>query len=88
MRYLLCRQKVVDFGTWKKVFDSHAAAQAESGLKLIHMLRNTDDPNDVFLLMQVADMGKAKAFVSSPDVPDAQRQSGVREQPEICFLEE
>jgi hypothetical protein len=86
MAYLLVRHEVADFSRWKLVFDSHAEAQREAGLKVEKILRGLDDPNQVVLLFEVTDLEKARGFVSSPDVPEARRQSGVVGTPEICFL--
>jgi len=87
MAYLLVRHRVVDFERWKRVFDSHTAAQREAGLKVQKVLRNVDDPAEVVLFFEVADVRKARAFVTSPTVPDAQEQSGVIGRPETSFLE-
>lgn len=87
MKYLLCRNKVADFDQWKIVFDSHAAAQRESGLHVQRLWRGLDDPNEVFMLFEVTDLDKARAFITSPKVPDAQRQSGVTMKPDMYFME-
>jgi hypothetical protein len=86
MTYLLARQRVADFATWKRVFDAHAAAQEAAGLRVVHVVRNLDDPNDVFAWFDVTDLQAARAFVSSPDVPEARRQSGVIGVPDLHFL--
>lgn len=86
MTYMLVRHKVADFSNWKRVFDSHSAAQKESGLGVEKVLRNVDDPNEVFLLFEVTDLEKARGFVSSPEVPEAKQQSGVVDNPDIYFL--
>lgn len=88
MTYMLVRHKVADFANWKRVFDSHATAQEESGLRVEKVLRNVEDPNEVFLLFEVTDVAKARGFVSSPQVPEAMRQSGVIDNPDIYFLRE
>jgi hypothetical protein len=77
---------VADFSSWKRVFDSHAAAQRESGLRVEKVLRNLEDPNEVFLLFEVSDLEKARGFVSSPEVPGARRESGVLDTADIYFL--
>ncbi|MFQ5605180.1 MAG: hypothetical protein ACE5HS_18090 [bacterium] len=87
MPYLLVRHKVADFAKWKKIFDAHSEAQRQAGLKVEKVLRSQDDPNNVFLFFQVTDQEKARAFLSSSDVPEAQRQSGVLDTPDIYFLE-
>lgn len=86
MPHLLVRHKVADYSKWKVVFDSHTAAQQEAGLRITHVWRNIDDPHEVVLLFEVDDLEKAKGFVSSPNVPDAQHQAGVIDQPDIYFL--
>ncbi len=86
MTYMLVRHKVGDFSSWKRVFDSHSATQQEAGLRVEKVLRNVDHSNEVFLSFQVTDLEKARGFVSSPEVPEAQQQSGVLDKPDIYIL--
>lgn len=86
MNHLFCRNKVADFDQWKRVFDSHAQAQREAGLQVKQVWRGIDDPSEVFMLFEVTDLAKARAFVTSPQVPDAKRQSGVLEPPVMYFM--
>ncbi len=87
MTYMLVRHKVADFSRWKRVFDAHAAAQQASGMKVEKVLRNIDEPNEVFLLFKVSQIEKARAFVSSPEVPQAMQDSSVLDDPDIYFLD-
>jgi hypothetical protein len=84
--HMLVRHKVADLSSWKRVFDSHAAAQQAAGLRVEKVLRSLDDPNEVVLLFEVTDLEKARGFVSSPEVPQAQQESGVVDKPNIYFL--
>ena len=86
MIQLICRNKVADFDRWKRVFDSHAEAQRTSGLRVQHVWRNIDDPGEVLMLFQVDNLKKARAFVSSPKVPEAQQASGLIDKPEMYFV--
>lgn len=86
MTYLICRNTVVDFATWKSVFDSHAPAQHEAGLHVKQVWRNIDNPNEVHMLFEVHDLAKARAFVSSPRVPEAMERSGVIGHPDLYFV--
>lgn len=88
MYFLLCKHKVADYPKWRRVFDSHAEAQREAGLHLLHVLRDTADPNLVVLFFKVDDLGKAKAFTEAPGASEAADVSGVIGAPEILFLEE
>ena len=47
MTYLFCRHKVAEYSKWRRVFDSHAAAQREAGLHVLDVLRGADDPEDI-----------------------------------------
>lgn len=88
MHYLLCKHKVEDYAKWRGVFDSHAKAQGESGLHLLHLLRDTADPNLVVLLFRVDDLSKARAFIQTPSAREAGESSGVIGVPEVSFLSE
>src|SRR5262245_14409157 len=76
---MICRNKVEDFSKWKSVFDSHANAHRQAGLSLEHLWQDLDDANEVFFIFTVADVAKAKAFVSTSSAKKAGRHSGVRD---------
>jgi hypothetical protein len=82
MIQLLCRNRVVDFDRWSRIFVSHADAHRASGLILVRIWRDTEDSNNIFFLF---DVEKAKSFVSDPHAAEAGRQSGVLEG-ELHFL--
>lgn len=86
MTYMMIRHKVADFSRWKRVFDSHLAAQQKSGLLAPRVFRNLDDPNEVVYFFEVTDIEKARGFISSPAVPEAKQQSGVISEPDISFI--
>ena len=84
---MLVRRRVDDYAEWKRVVDAHAAARQESGLRVQEVIRNVDEPHEVFLLFEVSDLEWARASVTLPDVPQAQQQSGIVDDPDICFLD-
>lgn len=88
MFYVLCRHKVADFAKWHRVFESHAEAQRKAGLHLLHLLRDTADPNDVVLLFRADDLSKARAFTGAPEAGEAAQNSGVIGVAELSFLSE
>lgn len=88
MPHMFVRHRVAGFDEWKSVFDSHAAAQREAGFKFLHLFRSAADRNDLFLLFEIADAEAARRFVTSPDVPEAQRAAGVIGEAEVHLLEE
>lgn len=63
-----------------------ARFQVSPGLKEEHLLRNTDDPNEVVLLFKAKDIQKAKEFASSADLREVMQSAGVVDKPDIYFL--
>ena len=86
MVLMIAKQRVASFDSWEKVFYSHQEAQKEAGLYLLHVVRNMSDQQEVYAIFEVKDLSKAKAFVTSPGIPEAQRLSGVIGETEIVFL--
>jgi hypothetical protein len=82
----MIRHKVADFGMWKSVYDAHASARAGAGLKEEHLLRSTDNPNEVVLLFSAEDLNKAKQFAASDDLRERMQTAGVIDKPDIYFL--
>jgi hypothetical protein len=74
-----------DFTAWKKAFDAHAPQRAAAGLTEIHVLRELDKTNLVALMFLVSDVGRAKAFIASPDLASAMKAGGVVGTPKIRF---
>ena len=86
MAHMLIRHKVQDFGKWKAAYDAHRQARAAAGLKDLHLWHNVDDPNEIILLFEASDVGKAKAFAASPDLKERMTAAGVIGPPDIFFL--
>ena len=54
-------------------------------MKEEHLLRNTDDPNEVVILFEAKDIQKAKEFAGSADLREAMQNAGVVDKPDIYF---
>ena len=87
MPYILVRHKVADFSKWKPAYDAHLPARQKAGLKEVHLLRNTDDPNETIILFEAADLQKAKEFAASSDLRETMQAAGVIDRPDIYFLQ-
>ena len=76
--FMLCRNRVKDFTKWKAIFDTHrTVAHGQSGLRLTHMWREVDDPNNVFFIFAVEDRSRAEAFVNDPEAAKTGEIAGV-----------
>jgi hypothetical protein len=74
-----------DYPTWKKAYDADAPNRAAAGLTELHVLREHDNANLVALMFGVADLGRAKAFVASPNLAAAMKAAGVVGSPKVRF---
>jgi len=74
---MLCRNRVVDFARRRAVFSSHAAAHRDAGLRLPHIWRSADEPNNVLFRFEVAGMESARDFIGNPKAAKAAQSSGV-----------
>jgi hypothetical protein len=86
MVHVLVRHKVQDFDKWKPAYDAHQQARAAAGLQELHLWHNIDDPNEIVLLFEAADVKEAKAFARSSDLKERMRDAGVMGAPDIFFL--
>ena len=87
MAHMLIRHTVQDFDKWKSAYDEHQTARRAAGLKDLRLWHNADDPNEIFLLFEAAEVAKAKAFAASTDLKEKMTSAGVIGKLEIFFLQ-
>ena len=74
---LLVRNRVRDFATWRKYFDEGSTLGAEYGVSLASMWQASDDPNNVFFLLDIESVEKTEAFMATPESHALGEKSGV-----------
>ena len=52
------------------------------------VFRSVDDPNDIFILLEIDNIENGKKFVSSDATKEAMKNAGVVGMPAIHFIEE
>ncbi|MBI5441590.1 MAG: hypothetical protein HY900_10325 [Deltaproteobacteria bacterium] len=87
MKHMLVRNKVKNYDTWRRIVDSQKPLHQDAGLRLLHLWRTSGNRNEVYLLFEMWDEEKAKAFVISPENPRIGREAGVIDG-EVRYLEE
>ncbi|MCU0787773.1 MAG: hypothetical protein MUC91_06215 [Verrucomicrobia bacterium] len=55
-------------------------------MKEVKVLHGAENPRDVLLLFEAADLGKAKAFAASDDLRIKMKEFGVVTTPDVIFL--
>jgi hypothetical protein len=86
MALLIVQHKVRDYPGWRPAFDAHKSSQVGAGLTNARVYRKTDDPNNVVILFDVADVAKASAWVGGADLKAAMQNAGVLGAPAVHFI--
>jgi hypothetical protein len=75
--YLTVIHECKDYATWEKAFKADAPNRAAATLTDVHVLREHGNANLVALMFGVGDVGRAKAFASSPDLAAIMKAAGI-----------
>ena len=78
---------VKNYDTWKKVFDEHESTRAESGLTTRALARGIENPNKIYLFLNVADLQKAKDYSANPKLKEVRKTAGVISKPEVIYVD-
>jgi hypothetical protein len=85
---MLVRHKVRDYATWRPVYDAHLPKRLEAGITEMNLFRGDIDPNEVIILFEAKDIGRAKKFAESADLRETMEKAGVIDKPDVYFLTE
>jgi hypothetical protein len=77
--------KVKDYSSWRKSYDENEKNRLSAGITNGRVFRRAEDPNDVVILQDVADVPKARSWFGSDDMKAAMQKSGVIGSPSIRF---
>jgi len=86
MPAIIVRHKVKDFAAWKPFFQAHESKRAAAGLTNPRLFRSADDPSEVVILLDAADLDAAKAFAGSAELRSEMAAAGVVDKPDVYFL--
>jgi hypothetical protein len=77
--------KVKDFKAWRTGYNDHEKNRLSAGITNGRVFHSADDPNDVLVLQDVADVAKARTWLGSEDLKAAMQKSGVLGSPSVRF---
>jgi hypothetical protein len=77
--------KVKDFSAWRTSYNGHEKERSSAGITNGRVFRNPDDPNDVVILQDVADVSKARSWLTSSEMKAVMEKSGVVGSPNLRF---
>jgi len=77
--------KVKDFNTWRTSYNGRETNRVSAGITNGRVFRSADDPNDVVILQDVADVAKARTWYGSDEMKAVLEKSGVVGSPSVRF---
>jgi hypothetical protein len=77
--------KVKDYATWRTSYDGREKGRLSAGITNGRVFRSAEDPNDVVILQDVADVAKARSWLSSDEMKATLQKSGVIGSPNVRF---
>jgi hypothetical protein len=87
MAQMVVHHKVRDYTAWRPNYDKHEPNRAAAGITNGRVFRRAEDPNDLVILLDVADVEKARAWSQSEDLRSAMGRAGVLGAPTIYFVD-
>jgi hypothetical protein len=84
---LTIHHKVKDYPAWRKGYDEHEKSRVAAGVTNGKVFRGAEDPNDVLILQDVADVEKARTWLDGADLKAAMQKAGVVGWPNFHFSE-
>jgi hypothetical protein len=82
MAHIFMHHQVEDDDTWRPHFDADQAARAAAGARDVAVLRDADDPNSVWLVIE-ADPSILEPMMNDPARGEAMRAAGVASAPRM-----
>jgi hypothetical protein len=82
---LTIHHKVKDYTAWRTGYDAHEKSRLSAGITNGRVFRSAEDPNDLVVLQDVADVAKARTWFGSDDLKAVMQKSGVIGSPSIRF---
>ncbi len=60
---MVVKNTLKDYGVWRTLFDNNAPMQAEYGMHPRGVYQSKEDPNTVFVLLEIEDMARAQEMM-------------------------
>jgi hypothetical protein len=77
--------KVKDYATWRTSYNGHEKDRVSAGITNGKVFRSAENPNDLVILQDVADVSKARTWLGSNEMKSVMEKSGVVGSPSIRF---
>src|SRR2546426_11141946 len=86
MALLVIHHKVQDYAAWRPAYHAHESSRAGAGITNGRVYRKAEDPNDLVILLDVADVARARAWTASEDLKTTMGKAVVVGAPTFHFI--
>jgi erythromycin esterase-like protein len=86
MATLAVQLTIGDYAKWRPVFDKHKPLRDKAGLHNVHVYRNADNPKEVIVWSEVADVAKAREALGGQEIRSAMQEAGVVGAPKVHVI--
>ena len=86
MALMLIHHRVKDYDAWRPLYDAHENSRASASITNGRVFRKAEDPNDLVILFDAADVAKARSWTTSEDLKSTMQKAGVLGPPTIQFI--
>ena len=77
--------KVKDFNAWRASYNGNEKNRVSAGITNGRVFRSPDNPNEVVILADAADVSKARTWLGPPEMKTVMEKGGVLGSPSIRF---
>jgi hypothetical protein len=74
--YMLVKQRVADLGQFQAAFDELKSVREVHGLTDVGQFRSADEPDTVIVILEVADVARARDYWHSDILAEGRRKAG------------
>jgi len=74
---LTIHHKVKDYAAWHKGYAENEASRRAAGITNSKVFRSAEDPNDIVVLQDVADVAKASTWLGTDNMRAEMHKAGV-----------
>jgi len=82
---LIIRHKVKDYNAWRTGYNDNERSRTAAGVMNGRVFRSADDPNDVVIIQDVADVPRARTWLGGEDLKASMLKAGVIGSPSVRF---
>ena len=86
MATVILNHNVEDYKKWRPVFDSDSRRRKEAGMMNERVFRSADDPNNIYIIAEVADISSTARMMNDPDLAAKMKEGGVISKPTVTVL--